>query len=140
MGRQIRSTLPILIKSLMPKWSDLNEFCKVDQQFKQKQKKNYDKRHRTSELPTFEEDEPVFVATDRDSVPVPGRIVRSTGNRLYEIQTPSVVVRRNRSYIHSRPEEASTSETDPEPNSSCRSLVITRSRSGTVTIYSLQTD
>ena len=45
--------------------AQMAEFCKVDQQFKQKQKqkKNFDRRHRTSELPTFEE-ELVFVATD----------------------------------------------------------------------------
>ena len=79
MGRQIRSTLPISTKSLMPKWSDLNELCKVDQQFKQKQKKNYDRRHRTSVLPTFEEDEPVFVATDQDS------IVHSTGRGVARV-------------------------------------------------------
>ena len=48
MGRQIRSTLPISTKSLMPKWPDLDEFCKVNQQFKQKQKKNYDRQHHTS--------------------------------------------------------------------------------------------
>ena len=132
MGRQIRSTLPISTKSLMPKWPDLNEFCKINQHFKNEQKKNYDRRHRTSELPTFEEDESVFVATDRDSVPVPGRIVHTTRDRSYVVQTPSGVIRRNRSYIHSRPEEATTSEPDPEPNSSCRSPVVTRSRSGIV--------
>ena len=78
MGRKICSTLPISTKSLMPKWPDLNEFCKVDQQFEQKQKKNYDRWHHTSELPTFEEDEPVFMTNDRDSVPVPGRIACSS--------------------------------------------------------------
>ena len=104
---------------------------KVNQNFKNEQK-NYDKRHHTSELPTFEEDEPVFVATDRNPVPVPGTIVHTIRDRSYEIQTPSGVVRRNRSYIHSHPEEAITSEPDPEPNSSCRSPFVSRSRSGIV--------
>ena len=83
MGRQIRSTLPISTKSLMPKWPHLNEFCKINQHFKNEQKKNHDRRHLTSELSTFEEDEPVFVVTDRDSVPVPGRIVHATRDRSY---------------------------------------------------------
>ena len=110
----------------------MNEFCKINQHLKNEQKKNYDRRHRTSELPTFEEDEPVFVATDRDPVPVPGRIVHTTRDRSYVVQTPSGVIRRNRSYIHSHPQEATTSEPDPEPNSSCQSPVVTRSKSGIV--------
>ena len=43
MDRQICSTLPILTKSLIPKWSDLQNFCKIGEQFKQKQKKNFDR-------------------------------------------------------------------------------------------------
>ena len=39
MGRQICSTHPVSTKSLMPKWFHLNEFHKVDQQFKNKQTK-----------------------------------------------------------------------------------------------------
>ena len=134
MGRQIRSTLPISTKSLTPRWPDLQTFRTVDEQFKQKQKKHFDRRHRATELPTFSDDEPVFVTTERGSASTPGRIVQMTRDRSYEVQTPSGVERRSRSYIHSRPEESGTSEvSDPDnnPTSSGRSPVVTRWRSGT---------
>ena len=50
MGRQIHSTLPISTKSLIHKWPDLDEFCNVDQQFKQKQKKSYDRHIRIANI------------------------------------------------------------------------------------------
>ena len=134
MGRQIRSTLPISTKSLTPRWPDLQTFRTVDEQFKQKQKKHFDRRHRATELPTFSDDEPVFVTTARGSASTPGRILQTPRDRSYEVQTSSGVVRRNRSYIHSRPEESGTSEvSDPEnnPTNSGRSPVVTRLRSGT---------
>ena len=77
--------------------------------------------HRATELPTFSDDEPVFVTKERGSASTPGRIVQTTRDRSYEVRTPSGVVRRNRSYIHSRPEESGTSEvsdTDNNPTSS----------------------
>ena len=77
MGRQIRSTLPISTKSLSPEWPDLQKFRKVDEQFKQKQKKNFDQRYCAIELPTFSDDEPVFITTERGIVPTPGRIVQT---------------------------------------------------------------
>lgn len=88
MGRQIRSTLPISNKLLIPKWPDLQMFRMVDEQFKQKQKKNFDRRHRAIELPTFNDDEPVFVATGRDSTSTPGRIVQTSRDRSYEVKHP----------------------------------------------------
>ena len=65
----------------------------VDELFIQKQKKNFDRQHRAIELP-------VFVATGRDSTSTPGRIVQTSRDRSYEVQTPSGIVRRNRSCIH----------------------------------------
>ena len=67
-------------ESLTPKWPDLQKFRKDDQQFKEKQK-NFDRRHHAIELPIFDDDDPAFVATERGTVPVPGRIVRTASNR-----------------------------------------------------------
>ena len=108
----------------MLKWLDLNEFRKVDQPavYLNRNRKRImieDIAHQNCQY--LKKMNQLFVATDQDSVPVPGRIIHT---RSYEVQTPSVVVRRNRSYIYSCPEEASTSEPDPEPNSSYQSPVI----------------
>ena len=60
--RHIRSALPISTKSLFPEWPDLQKFHKVDEKFKQTQKK------KTSiELPTFSDGEQVFLTTERCS-------------------------------------------------------------------------
>ena len=138
MGRQLRSTVPMSDTSLAPKWPNLDKFRKIDEQFKLKQKRNFDRRHRVVELPNFGADDPVFVATRDGTDPVPGRIVQETRHRSYEVQTPTSVVRRNRSHLHSRPDESSAREEESrssvaEPRIEfSRSPVVTRSRTGTV--------
>ena len=46
MGRQPRSTLPQINSHLTPDWSHLISFPENDMNFKEKQKQNYDSRHR----------------------------------------------------------------------------------------------
>ena len=46
MGRQPRSTLPHTNSHLTPDWSHLISFPENDVKFKEKQKQNYDSRHR----------------------------------------------------------------------------------------------
>ena len=46
MGRQPRSTLPQINSHLTPDWSHLISFPENDMKFKEKQKQNYDSRHR----------------------------------------------------------------------------------------------
>ena len=149
MGRQIRFTLPVTEEMLVPRWPNLKEFQKVDESFKQKQKKNFDCRHRAKELPSFDIDQPVFVATREGTGTtgtVPGRVVQETRSRSYEVQTPTGVIRRNRSDLHARPEddhneppiESSNGEDGPQtvPQSRSefvRSPAVTRSRTGTNT-------
>ena len=53
------------------------EFQKSDATYKLKQKDNFDKRHRTKDLPMIPDDTPVWV--DSDNGPVSGRVVTSAG-------------------------------------------------------------
>ena len=107
----------------MPKWPHLNEFCKINQHFKNEQKKNHDRRHHTSELSTFEEDEPVFVATDTLFLyqvelfiqPGIGHMSYKHPLELYE-GTEAM-------YIPIQSKTLRTSEPDAEPNLSCQSPV-----------------
>ena len=93
MGRQIRSTLPAPEQSLAPMWPNLEEFRKIDESFKQKQKKNYDRRHRAIDFPPYDKDQPVFITTREGTDPVPGTVVQETRNRSYQVQTPSGIIR-----------------------------------------------
>ena len=53
MGRSIRINLPQTSDSLIPQWSYLPEFRRQNNLFKQRQKRDYDCRHRTQELPAI---------------------------------------------------------------------------------------
>ena len=64
MGRKIRSTLPQITDSLVPQWPYLDEFRRANAMFKEKQKANYDHRHRVRDLPGFPENTDVWVTTD----------------------------------------------------------------------------
>ena len=48
----------------MPDWSHLRQFTQMDREFKLKQKQDFDKRHRTSQLPIIPDDTPVYVETE----------------------------------------------------------------------------
>ena len=45
MGRQIRSNVPQVTETLTPQWPFLDKFRRCNDEFKQKQKVNYDARH-----------------------------------------------------------------------------------------------
>ena len=92
MGRQIHSTVPTFSKVFDPRWQDLKKFHTSDEQFKQTQKCNFDKRHRAMNLPEFECDDPVLVATRPGTILSPGTTVQSNRDRSCGVQTPSGVV------------------------------------------------
>lgn len=103
MGRNIRTTVPEQAENFTLKWPDLQKFRKDDSQYKKKQKRHYDKRHRAHDLPEFSDDAPVFIRTGESSNTVPGRIATSAGPRTYNVETPTGLSRRNRSQLHYRP-------------------------------------
>ena len=53
MGRRLCSAIPILPEALVPNWPDLKQFREIDDKYKQKLKKQFDRRHRVCELPVF---------------------------------------------------------------------------------------
>ena len=127
MGRRIQTVVPEADSVLIPSWPNLTEFRKVDEQYKKKQKSQYDKRHRAQELPEFDNNTNVFI-TDGRNPTVPGRVIRSSGTRSYIVETPTGTSRKNRSHLHQRPSDTSDIARPIEP----RSPVQTRSKIGTV--------
>ena len=121
MGRRIRTVVPEADGVLVPSWPNLMEFQKVDEQYKKKQKSQFDKRQ---ELPEFDDNTEVFI-TDGRNPTVPGRVIQSSGTRSYIVETTS---HRNRCHLHQRPSDTSDI---PRPIE-LRSPVQTRSETGTV--------
>ena len=128
MGRRIRAVVPEADGVLIPSWPNLTKFQQVDEQYKGKQKCQFDRRYRARELPELEDDTEVFITDGRRPNSVPGRVIQSSGMRSYTVETPSSTSRRNRCHLHQRPPDNSDIARPSEP----RSPIQTRSKTGNV--------
>lgn len=70
MGRQIRTTVPRSLKQLVPSWTYLPEFQRKNTEFKERQKANFDLRHRAREAPEIPDQRDVWVNTGPEPVEV----------------------------------------------------------------------
>ena len=64
MGRRLRTSVPQTDKMLIPQWPYLKSFRELDKQQKQKQKENFDLRHRAKELQPIPNDTEVWITTE----------------------------------------------------------------------------
>ena len=55
MGRQLKTDVPQMKELLIPNWSHLIDFAEKDRRYKEKQKKDFDRRHRARPLPVLPE-------------------------------------------------------------------------------------
>lgn len=129
MGRKVRTKLPQTSSQLIPDWKYMKDFRKDDNKYKEMQKRNYDKRHRVCSQAPLPEDTQVLVKTgDRitsGTIESPAETPRS-----YVVETPSGMLRRNRSHLiplNGDPPSHSPPLTLNVP----RSPIMTRSRTGT---------
>jgi hypothetical protein len=91
MGRQLRSRVPASAEVLRPRWSPPG-FQAAAKKLKERQRRNYNKRHRTRPLQPLIPGQKVWV--DKQYA---GTVVQAAATpRSYIIQTPSGQVRRNR--------------------------------------------
>ena len=135
MGRRLRTTLPILRENLDPQWTYLESFKESNQKFKERQKRDYDQRHRVPDLP---EDTNVWVST-RNTKTTGTVLEKADTPRSYVVETPTGSLRRNRRHLSVQPESEenvsahaatpSTTTANPELQ---HSPIMTRSRTGTV--------
>ena len=95
MGRHLRTNLPLLKEGLSPKWPDLERFRRQDTEFKQKQKRDHDSRHKSLPLPPIPNDTEVWITTDTSREPARVGAPADTP-RSYLIDTPRGRIRRNR--------------------------------------------
>ena len=73
MGRRLRTTLPQTDDQLIPKWSFIPQFKRQNCEFKERQKTDFDRRHRARELPPILSDHDVWVSAEDGTIP--GKVV-----------------------------------------------------------------
>ena len=127
-GRRLQSDVPQTKEHLLPHWSYHKGVCRRDEEFKQKQKQNFDNRHRVKPLPEIPDDTVVWVTTDGQ--PVTGRVVtHATTPRSYVANTSNSTVRHNSSQINVAPN--STSPPSSNVSNPIREPITTQSHMGT---------
>ena len=65
MGRQLRTDIPTPKNQLIPQWSYLQEFREKDSEYKAKQRRDYNDRHRVRPLDPLLPNAPVWIRTER---------------------------------------------------------------------------
>lgn len=128
MGLCIRTSIPQTDQQLVPAWDYLSEFSSLDKKFKDKQKRDYNKRHRAQSLPEIPVDTDVWITTGEE--PVPARVTASAHTpRSYIVNTQSGSVRRNRRDLNIAPDHS----TEPEQQETVEPdrRIMTRSQTGT---------
>ena len=128
MGRRLSSNLPETSANLVPQWPYLQDFRVCNEQFKARQKADYDQRHRVRDLPALPNDTNVWVTSGGH--PTRGQTMTTAHTpRSYIVQTPNGEIRRNRSHLNVDPQP--TVQTTIQPNTaSDRSPIRTRTRTG----------
>uniref|UniRef100_A0A672HFZ9 Integrase catalytic domain-containing protein n=1 Tax=Salarias fasciatus TaxID=181472 RepID=A0A672HFZ9_SALFA len=108
MGRQLRTTLLQVPKTLTPCWPNIKQLRSRETQGKQKQEKYYNKHHRTHKQPELHPGQTVWITTENTH----GTVVNQTAApRSYLVRTGDGLLRRNRSHLRA------TQQPPPEPTS-----------------------
>jgi hypothetical protein len=102
-NRRLRTTLPALPTTLKPREVDQESLRQRDAAFKQKQKKNHDRRHGARPLPELRPGDPVLFLREGNKEKQPAVVLEKCAPRSYVLQTPSGNVRRNRRHVWSLP-------------------------------------
>ena len=124
MGRRLRTSLPQTDEYLVPQWSYLPKFCKQNKVFKDKQKEDFDRHHRTRELSEIPEDTEVLIETEEG--PTSGQVRSSAGTLCsYIVETPSGSVQRNRHHLKPLPKLPSDTDQQSESEAGQPKVIMT---------------
>ena len=125
MRKGIRTLIPPTSKLLVPNWAYLKTFCGMNEQFKQCQKRNFDKRHWARELIPIPHNTEIWITSE--SQPIQGKAISPAGSpRLYVI---SILSHRNRSHLNIVPDRPEPKHQETRTDSSPK-VIMTRSRTG----------
>ena len=133
MGRKLRTRIPQLPEQLTPTWSYMDEFRKQNQKFKAKQKRDYDKRHRTKESDAIPDGSTVWITSEGERAE--GTVISPADSpRSYLVDTPAGTLRRNRQHLNVapwQPDELTETQPEIEQNTESTRRIMTRSQTGT---------
>ncbi|UYV62314.1 K02A2.6-like [Cordylochernes scorpioides] len=105
MGRRLRTSVPAIESSLMPRYLDSEALQEREKRRVINQKRLYDKRHDVHSLPPLQQGDSVWIRDQR----VKGTVLhKSEEPRSYWVQTPQGKVRRNRLHLTPLPKMGST--------------------------------
>ena len=101
MGRQIRTSVPVLPQNLKPKWPNLKEVRQRDEKAKMNNRDNYDKHHAAKNLPELKIGDKVRIKLDNEKLwSVPGKVIKAfPETRSYKVQTAKGIYIRNRRHL-----------------------------------------
>ena len=102
MGRRIRTDVPQVRASFIPKCPHIKNFSILDERYKKLQEEYYDKCHRLIELPSLPEDQPVWVDTRGDLTPAAVLHAADTPTS-YVVEVSSRQLERNHSHLRIQP-------------------------------------
>ena len=100
-GRKIRTLVPVIPSQLNPGCADMIKLKLTELSYRQKQRQNYDRRHRAHDMLHLQPGEHVWIKDTHEK----GTVVSTADTpRSYIVETPRGTVRRNRYHLSSTPE------------------------------------
>ena len=104
MNRKLRSTVPMITKQYIPKVPCRSQLQYKEQLYREEQKRRFNTRHRTCELPPLQQGDAVCIPEFQRNATVLSQVAP----RSYTVQTPTGRVRRNRRDLILLPETTPT--------------------------------
>ena len=136
MGRSLRTTVPVHPEQLNPKLTDTSKLREREENNRRRQKRNFDHRHRATELKPLRSGENVWIPDSNSE----GTVIQMTNPRSYVVSTPDGGrLRRNRRDLLPLPNQSESNVNTPvsppqeESNASLsqpNDTSLTRTRSG----------
>ncbi|XP_068671618.1 uncharacterized protein [Montipora foliosa] len=119
MSRNLRTTVPVHSCKLKPEVIEPERLSK-DSELKQRQKENYDSRHRVHDLPPLTAGDQVYLPQMKTDATVR----REYGERSYIVSTPNGQMRRNKRHLNSLPKDLATEVPQSSSRPGMRAVVV----------------
>ena len=96
MGRELRTTVPVSPELLQPKVPEYSSFASKEKATGDKQKRNFNKRHKARQLKPLAPGDSVWIP----SIHVEGTVEKEVAPRSYQVSTSQGSLRRKSQFIH----------------------------------------